>query len=93
MRVDAALLRRSTRTGAFALLGVAILATAVSINIGRRAAPQPAPAARVVDPLNAELARCRTIAPPKEVDDACRAAWAEVRRRFFAPHDANEVRP
>jgi conjugative transfer region protein TrbK len=49
--------------------------------------------APVVDPLGAELERCRKIARPDDVDDACRAAWAEIRRRFFAPDPAGEVRP
>jgi conjugative transfer region protein TrbK len=85
MRVDAALVKRVTRAGAVAVLGIAILATAVNINTSRRMASPPAPAAAVANPLDAELARCRAIAHPEDVDDACRAAWAEVRRRFFAP--------
>jgi conjugative transfer region protein TrbK len=44
------------------------------------------PAAALVDPLAAELARCRTITPEQNAaDDTCRRAWAESRRRFFAP--------
>ncbi len=44
------------------------------------------PAAVLVDPLAAELARCRTITPEQNAaDDTCRRAWAEGRRRFFAP--------
>lgn len=44
------------------------------------------PAAALVDPLAAELARCRTISPEQNAaDDTCRRAWAESRRRFFAP--------
>ena len=40
----------------------------------------------VVDPLATELARCRTISPEQNAsDDTCRRAWAESRRRFFAP--------
>jgi len=40
----------------------------------------------LVDPLAAELARCRTITPEQNAaDDSCRRAWAESRRRFFAP--------
>lgn len=39
-----------------------------------------------VDPLAIELARCRTItAEQNSADDTCRHAWAENRRRFFAP--------
>lgn len=44
------------------------------------------PAAVLDDPLTAELARCRTITPEQNAaDDTCRRAWAENRRRFFAP--------
>ena len=40
----------------------------------------------LVDPLAIELARCRTITPEQNAaDDTCRRAWAESRRRFFAP--------
>lgn len=44
------------------------------------------------DPLRAELARCRDLTPDDlPTDTACRAAWAENRRRFFrAPADAPE---
>jgi conjugative transfer region protein TrbK len=44
------------------------------------------PVAVLVDPLAIELARCRTITPEQNAaDDSCRRAWAESRRRFFAP--------
>ena len=40
----------------------------------------------LVDPLAIELARCRTITPEQNAaDDTCHRAWAENRRRFFAP--------
>jgi conjugative transfer region protein TrbK len=93
MRIDAALVKRIGRATAITLLGAAILAAAISVRPRERMAPIPAQAAPAADPLDAELARCRAIARPEDVDDACRAAWAELRRRFFAPHDASEVRP
>jgi conjugative transfer region protein TrbK len=38
------------------------------------------------DPLSTDLMRCRTVTPEQlAVDDTCRRAWAENRRRFFAP--------
>jgi conjugative transfer region protein TrbK len=47
-------------------------------------------AAALVDPLATELARCRTITPEQHAaDDTCRRAWAESRRRFFAPSASN----
>lgn len=46
------------------------------------------------DPLRAELARCRALTPDEvATDTACRAAWAENRRRFFdgaPPRDLDE---
>ncbi|HWB50370.1 MAG TPA: putative entry exclusion protein TrbK-alt [Stellaceae bacterium] len=93
MRVDAALLKRIMRAGAFVLLGVAILTTAMSVNTRRKETTPPAAPTRATDPLDAELARCRAIVRPEDVDDACRAAWAERRRRFFAPYAMHEVRP
>jgi conjugative transfer region protein TrbK len=36
------------------------------------------------DPLGDELARCRAIGMAALEDAACRAAWAENRRRFFS---------
>jgi len=92
-RIDAALIRRAGRAGAFALLGAVILAAAIQFH---HDTPQPellAPVVQKDDSLDATLERCRAIARPEDVDAACRAAWAEVRRRFFAPHDANEVQP
>ena len=42
------------------------------------------------DPLARELGRCRDIGVAAENDPACKAAWAENRRRFFtyAPSSA-----
>jgi len=47
-----------------------------------------APAA--TDPLTHELARCHDIGAAADSDPACKAAWAENRRRFFtyAPSSA-----
>jgi conjugative transfer region protein TrbK len=39
---------------------------------------------RETDPLADELARCRAIGMAALGDAACKAAWAENRRRFFA---------
>ncbi len=106
-RVDPILIRRVGRAGAFALLGAVILISAILFHRERptpvlpplSASPQAVAADKALD---ATLERCRAIARPQDVDDACRAAWAEMRRRFFAPHDAqdangaanaNEVRP
>jgi conjugative transfer region protein TrbK len=42
----------------------------------------PERAERPVDPLKAELERCRTVTA-ETVDERCRAAWEINRRRFF----------
>lgn len=43
---------------------------------------EPAKARRTIDPLMAELERCRTL-PADAVDDRCRAAWEVNHRRFM----------
>ncbi len=91
MRIDAAQVKRITRAGAIAMLGIAILAAAITMSARPKSPSQPAAQVKSADPLDAELARCRAILRPEDVDDACRAAWAEVRRRYFAPRD--EVKP
>ncbi len=93
MRVDAALIKRTGRAAGLVFLGAAILVAAIRIH---REPPTPQPPVPVVpqaDPLDVELNRCRAISRPEDVDDACRAAWAERRRHFFAPQGAGEVQP
>jgi conjugative transfer region protein TrbK len=41
------------------------------------------PNATTTDPLRAELDRCNGLGQAALADAACRAAWAENRRRFF----------
>jgi conjugative transfer region protein TrbK len=77
---------------AFAMGGLVLLVAAMELGKAVRedvAAPVM-PAAD--DPLRAELARCRSLTPEElATETACRAAWAENRRRFFsAPADAPE---
>lgn len=74
------------RAGPLALAATAI-ALAVSLSRCDDNEIADVPSADVlVDPLAAELARCRTITPEQNAtDDTCRRAWAESRRRFFAP--------
>jgi conjugative transfer region protein TrbK len=40
---------------------------------------------RPADPLRTELQRCGSLGEAALADPACRAAWAENRRRFFSP--------
>jgi conjugative transfer region protein TrbK len=92
-RIGAVLIRRAARAGAFALLGAVILAVAIQFHHDTAKPDVSAPVGQKDDSLDATLERCRAIARPEDVDAVCLAAWAEVRRRFFAPHDASEVQP
>ena len=84
--VAALLLRAAT-------LAVVAVAIALAVNQSRRDDDENRdvlPAAVLVDPLTAELARCRTITPEQNAaDGTCRRAWAESRRRFFAPSSSH----
>lgn len=78
---------------------IAIVVVIVIVAVGEASLPddasQPAaPATTERDPLAAELLRCRTItAEQLAADDSCRRAWAESRRRFFAPRMPNTRTP
>lgn len=87
-RALAALLanRRLVRWLAVALVGAAILATGLRLADEDPTARETVtvnPRTYPLDPLSAELARCKAITDPAAVDDACRAAWAENRRQFL----------
>ena len=73
------------RAAGFVLVAGAIVATAISFHRddARQNAPLGSPAIQS-DPLARELARCQAIGMAAEEDAACKAAWAENRRRFFA---------
>jgi conjugative transfer region protein TrbK len=74
----------------FAALAFAVLAICLAAaELDRGQPAETSTAARVVtaDPVAAELARCRAISDPVQVDDGCRRAWAERRARFFSVPD------
>ena len=89
-------MRIGIRTLSCALAAVAIAAAGALTALSRRHLPLvsldptvlAAPAA--TDRLARELARCREIGIAADSDPACKAAWAENRRRFFtyAPSSA-----
>lgn len=91
--------RQVAVTALVRLAAIAIVAVIVIIAIGEARRTDvtdlpimPAPIER--DPLAAELLRCRTItAEQLAADDSCRRAWAESRRRFFAPRMPNTRTP
>lgn len=78
------------RFGALAFAVLAIVIAAVQLD---REAVRDGRGPEVVeiapDQGAAELARCRALTDPAQVDEACRRAWAERRARFFG----KEVRP
>jgi conjugative transfer region protein TrbK len=63
----------------------ALAAFFAAVELANTVAPEtPAVSPVKDDPLQAELARCRSITPEDlDTDTACRAAWSEQRRRFF----------
>ena len=72
---------------AVAVIALIAAALATAALFDRESAPERSANARLTDdPLRIELERCRTITPQDlATDTACQAAWAENRRRFFAP--------
>jgi conjugative transfer region protein TrbK len=83
------------RIGAAMFVLGAIGATALQVHRAPVApAPAVGPVGAVVDPLSADLERCRHFTPDSPPDEACERTWAQVRRRFLglAP-TADEARP
>jgi conjugative transfer region protein TrbK len=79
-----------SRATGFALVGVAIVATTLHFRDDRPTASSVT-APRPTDPFAAELARCQALGMAAQNDDACTAAWAENRRRFFTYRPASSV--
>jgi conjugative transfer region protein TrbK len=72
------------RAVGFALVAVAIVATALHLSRSESRAPNlHASPAAAADPLTNELERCQVLATQAKDDAGCEAAWAESRRRFF----------
>jgi conjugative transfer region protein TrbK len=72
---------------AFAVLAICLAAAELDRS---QAGGTSTVAVTIADPAGSELARCRAITDPAQVDDACRRAWAERRARFFS---SPETRP
>ena len=71
----------------------AIVATAVHFHDADRSRfPALSSVAPHDDPLATALTRCQALGAVAEGDAACRAAWAENRRRFFGDQPAPEGR-
>ena len=73
---------RSAKIAGVALAAGILLATAIVIAVDDRPAQEASPRIEAigVDPLHAELDRCRTLTMP---DADCEAAWEDHRRHFL----------
>jgi conjugative transfer region protein TrbK len=80
------------RAGAVILLAGSVLAFVVEV---ARLDPVPSVSAANgnMNPLAAELARCKALGAEATNDDACKRAWAKSRERFFAPGAPYQGRP
>jgi conjugative transfer region protein TrbK len=78
----------------FALIALAIVAVALHRRYDEEPAGAPLPAPSIPsDALSRELTRCQTIGIAAAEDAACKAAWAENRRRFFASPPTEPASP
>jgi conjugative transfer region protein TrbK len=85
------------KTGTIVRIGAAgFVLTALALSALQLDEPAPAQTKIVlvpddeIDPLRAELRRCRSIGQAAASDQLCMRAWAEQRSRFFmAVHEAN----
>ena len=72
---------------AFAVFAIVLAAVQLDREHGRNGSGVEVvtvtPDEAATDPLAAELARCRALTDPAQVDEACRHVWAERRARFF----------
>ena len=79
--------RPKVRRALIVLGGGALVALAAAwvagLDTDRSERPPIARVQRSTDPLQAELLRCNGLGEAALNDPACRAAWAENRRRFF----------
>jgi conjugative transfer region protein TrbK len=71
------------RATGFALVGLAIIATAVHFRHSDAPHATLSAPSHISDPLARELTRCQAIGMAAKDDATCEAAWAENRRRFF----------
>ena len=72
---------------AVAVIALIAAALATAVQFDRESATErSADTPPTDDPLRVELESCRTMTPEDlATDNACQAAWAENRRRFFTP--------
>lgn len=80
------------RVAGFGLGTAAIVASAMNFD-RQKVEPEwiAVRSAASVDPLAAELARCRALGMAAQNDASCQAAWAENRRRFFTYQSGDQA--
>ena len=80
------------RATGYAFVAAAIAATAFHFrhDVTGASTPVRVPAVES-DPLAPELARCQAIGMAAKDDEACEAAWAKNRRRFFTYRPADNA--
>lgn len=75
----------------FTAIAVVVAVTIIAVGEASRTddtSHDVVPPATKIDPMAADLARCRDVtAEQLAADDTCRRVWAENRRRFFAPNN------
>ncbi|UYV16619.1 putative entry exclusion protein TrbK-alt [Porphyrobacter sp. ULC335] len=83
--------KRPLQIGAAIFVGLALAMTLVQLREEPEAARRsPLPGAEAkVDPLAMQLRACSTLGEQELSSPACRAAWAEKRRRFFGATPSN----
>ena len=84
---------QALRLAVVSAAGTALCAAAVGLGRGREAEVEAEPRAAAVDPLAAEFRRCNSLGEAALADDACVAAWAEHRRRFFMDRSQPDAPP
>src|ERR1700730_16612754 len=78
------------RAIAFIALGWLILTGGLTLTHGHLGPPRSAEPGIPLDLLARELLRCAELGPQATADPGCEAAWAQRRKRFFAPESAQE---
>lgn len=85
-------IRAIAHAAGYATVAVAIAATALHVRHGDDGISAPVRTASIKnDPLAPALARCQSIGLAAKDDAACKAVWAENRRRFFTYRPADDA--
>ena len=78
------------RAIAFIALGWLILTGGLTLTHGHLGSPRSTEPPIPPDLLARELLRCAELGPQATADPGCEAAWAQSRKRFFAPEGGSD---